>query len=79
MIIHLQKWGNSLGIRIPSMMVKELGLHSGEQLDLILQDHQLIIKPRKNKLDEMLSMMDDASTIHEEFFQSDDSIGKEAW
>lgn len=42
----LTKWGNSLGVRIPSAMASELGFHSGSKVEIGAHHHQIIIKPK---------------------------------
>ena len=72
----IQKWGNSLGIRIPSMLVKEFKLENGGSVDIIDADGQLIIRPLKGKkkLLEKLSKVT-AKNIHEES-QTDNKANK---
>ena len=41
----VQKWGNSLGVRIPSLYVKEFNLRNGSAVDIVEEDGQLVIKP----------------------------------
>jgi antitoxin MazE len=33
--MHVAKWGNSLAVRLPKALVKELGLAVGDELDLV--------------------------------------------
>ena len=37
----VQKWGNSLGVRIPSMFVKEFDLHNGSSVDITEEDGKI--------------------------------------
>jgi len=75
----IQKWGNSLGIRIPSMLAKEFKLEHGGAVEIIDADGQIIIRPLKGKkkLLEKLSKIN-ARNIHEEF-STGDRTGKEFW
>lgn len=41
----IQKWGNSLGIRIPHDIATELGLTAGKQVTLEKRDGALAIRP----------------------------------
>jgi len=41
----IQKWGNSLGVRIPRDIAAELGLAAGKQVTLEKQDGALSIRP----------------------------------
>jgi antitoxin MazE len=70
MNIQVGKWGNSLGVRIPLAMAKELGLHDGSEIDLQQVSGSLILRPVVKEeiaysLDEMLAKMT-PETIHTE-------------
>lgn len=43
----IQKWGNSLGVRIPRDIAEDLGLVPGKQVTLEKQDGVLAIRPTK--------------------------------
>ena len=54
----IQKWGNSLGIRIPSQIAESIAVKQGTEVDLVVgDDHTLIIIPKKKKptLEELLA------------------------
>lgn len=54
----VQKWGNSLGIRIPAQIAERIAVGQGSEVDLIVgDDHTLIVVPKKKKptLDELLA------------------------
>ncbi|UJF35716.1 AbrB/MazE/SpoVT family DNA-binding domain-containing protein [Paenibacillus hexagrammi] len=54
----VQKWGNSLGIRIPSQIAEKIAISQGSEVDLIVgDDHSLIVIPKKKKptLEELLA------------------------
>ncbi|MDF2921166.1 MAG: growth regulator [Paenibacillaceae bacterium] len=54
----IQKWGNSLGIRIPSQIAERIAVGQGSEVDLVVgDDHTLIIIPKKKKptLEELLT------------------------
>ena len=62
----IQKWGNSLGIRIPSIMAKALMLQNGSEVELIEEADKIIIQPRRAlRLDDLLPAIDETN-IHEE-------------
>ena len=42
---RVQKWGNSLGLRIPRGLADELGLGVGTEVSLTAKDGELILKP----------------------------------
>jgi antitoxin MazE len=53
---HIQKWGNSLGLRLPSKFLKELNLHAGNAVNIDLDGEQIVIKKEYN-LDELLDQI----------------------
>lgn len=73
----VQKWGNSLGIRIPSLFVKEFNLKSGSSVEIIEEDGKIVILPPRTTLDELLARVT-KDNIHEPF-ETGSSIGKEEW
>jgi len=79
MEITIQKWGNSLAIRIPGSYAKDINLKQGTQVDLLKNADNIVIVPKKKKLrlGDLLSKVT-AANIHEEEF-AEESIGKENW
>ncbi len=79
MEVSIQKWGNSLALRIPNNYAKDINLKKGSHVDLIKEDNKIIIIPKKHslKLKEILSKIND-NNIHNET-DTGDQIGKEAW
>lgn len=49
MEVRLQRWGNSMGIRIPSSILKALNLKANDTLEIVEEDNKIIITVRKNK------------------------------
>jgi antitoxin MazE len=45
----IQKWGNSLAVRIPGTYVKEVGLKEGLPVSFVVENGTLIIKPVEKK------------------------------
>ncbi len=51
MEIKLQKWGNSLGIRIPQAILKSLNVKANDLLCINQEDDKIIIRiPKKKKI-----------------------------
>jgi antitoxin MazE len=74
----VKKWGNSLGIRIPNLIVKELSLKDGSCVDIKDKGNEIIIRPKtKNTLSDMLRNITEKN-IHGEV-ETDGPIGNEAW
>ncbi len=46
--IKLNKWGNSLALRIPSSFLENLGLSQDSKLKLSIKDEKLIIEKQKD-------------------------------
>ncbi|WLR51908.1 AbrB/MazE/SpoVT family DNA-binding domain-containing protein [Bacillus tianshenii] len=53
----VQKWGNSLAIRIPSHVAEAISIQQGSEIELTVENDVLVLKPKKKKpqLDELLS------------------------
>jgi len=74
----VKKWGNSLGIRIPNLIVRELSLKDGSFVDINDNGNEILIKPiRKNNLSDMLTLINEQN-IHEEV-KSTGPVGNEIW
>jgi len=48
------KWGNSLAVRLPAELVRELGLKEGDQIDLVKDDGRFRVR-RLARADEVLT------------------------
>ncbi|WP_294157737.1 AbrB/MazE/SpoVT family DNA-binding domain-containing protein [uncultured Selenomonas sp.] len=42
----LTKWGNSIGVRIPSQMAAEIGFRSGSKVEIRSRRDEIIIRPK---------------------------------
>jgi antitoxin MazE len=49
MLIQLNKWGNSIGLRIPKELRDELELSEGSEVSLRIEDKKMILEPAKKK------------------------------
>jgi len=45
MIVKVQKWGNSHGLRIARHLLEDAGLSAGDQVDVVARNGTLIVKP----------------------------------
>ncbi len=80
MVATVAKWGNSLAIRLPQHLVKEIQLTEGVEVDLVVIDGNLVIKPRIRKrysLDELISAIT-PENLHTEV-ETGVAVGNEAW
>lgn len=77
----VQKWGNSLGLRIPKAFAKEAAVEAGSTVELSLDSAgQLIVRPlrpRTYDLDELLAGVTE-NNLHDELW-TDQPRGREAW
>jgi antitoxin MazE len=72
----IKKWGNSLGIRIPNLIIREMSLKDGSFVNIDGKENKIIIKPvRKSKLSEILCQINEEN-IHEEI-NATGPIGKQ--
>lgn len=49
MEIRLKKWGNSVGVRIPSVILKTLNLKTNDIISLSCEDDKIVISKQKKK------------------------------
>ncbi len=77
MEIVVKKWGNSLGVRIPKIMAKDLNLKAGTSVEIEDHNGNIIISPKKNTLTELLGKITE-SNIHSEVAFGK-TMGKEIW
>ena len=56
MQVHISKWGNSLGVRVPKDVAAKLGLTEGSRVDISVEGDRLVISTRRPvfTLDELL-------------------------
>ncbi len=45
MRIQIQKWGNSLGLRIPRVYAQEAEIHQGSAVDIALKEGKFVLTP----------------------------------
>jgi len=74
----VKKWGNSLGIRIPNFIARELSLEDGSFVKINEKDNEIIITPiKKNRLSDMLEKINEQN-LHTEI-DTGEPVGNEAW
>jgi antitoxin MazE len=80
MVGNVAKWGNSLAIRIPQHLAKEIELIDGGEVEIVAVDGNLVIKPKRQKqysLDELIAGITPAN-CHVEV-DTGLSVGAEIW
>jgi len=73
----VQKWGNSLGVRIPSLYVKEFSLKNGSPVEVFEEAGKIVIKPEKLTLDDLVARIS-AENSHGPI-ETGESVGNEEW
>ena len=78
-LTKVQKWGNSLAIRIPSALAEQLMVKQGSEVNLLLDGDRLVIKPRRSEpsLSALLAQVTDEN-IHSEV-TTGEPTGREVW
>ena len=74
---HVQKWGNSLGVRIPIRLAKRLSLHPGSPVTVEIEDGRLIVQVPQYDLETMLGAITTKNLHHP--LLDDGQVGAEEW
>ncbi len=80
MIATVQKWGNSLGVRIPKPLAEDASLKEGVSVQMLVQNGRLVIEAKKApqyQLSELLKSIN-RKNLHKEV-DTGISVGNEAW
>ena len=77
---RVQRWGNSLAVRIPKLLADEAGLKDNSPVQLALRDNLLVVVPIRKpaiSLDALLAQVT-TNNLHSEV-QTGPAVGGEAW
>ncbi len=80
MLTKVQKWGNSLALRIPKAFALDAQLENDSVVEVSLVDGQIVIKPITAPtwtLEQLLSGVN-SNNIHHET-DTGDAVGNEVW
>jgi antitoxin MazE len=80
MRFQIQKWGNSLAVRLPKSVATQVGLSQGSEVEVSLEDNRLILTPvvsRKVRLEAILGQITE-DQLHPEI-ETGPPAGHEAW
>lgn len=80
MRVKVQKWGNSLALRIPKPFAKEIEVDAGTVLDLSVRDRKLVASPVDKSRYTLRQLLEGVTkdNIHEEADWGG-PVGREAW
>jgi len=76
----IQKWGNSLAVRIPKAFVKEAHVAYGTRVDLSVDDGKIVIDPHPKpeyRLEDLLKGITKRN-LHGEV-ETGNAVGQEVW
>jgi antitoxin MazE len=75
----IQKWGNSLALRIPKPLAEQAGVSAGSEVEVTATEHEIVIRPAKRRY--RLKELVDGITPQNVHAETDlgPPVGKEAW
>jgi antitoxin MazE len=78
MPVKIQKWGNSLGVRIPKNIIEKVNLRENSEVEIDSSDGAIVILPAKKEysLDSLLEQITKNNLHSEEDFKTE---GNEVW
>ncbi len=77
---RIQKWGNSLALRIPKAFADEVGLQRETSVEVSLADGKIVVTPvtkSKLTLEQLLSKVTKENMHHE--VDTGSAVGNETW
>ena len=80
MIARVQKWGNSLGVRIPKAIAQDARIEDGASVELSVEEGRVVIAPVKKKKYTLKELVDRITpeNMHGETDWGP-PLGKEVW
>jgi antitoxin MazE len=73
----INKWGNSLAVRIPSSFAQEINLIEGSKVEIVMEGGKIIIRRPHYTLEELL-MLITPDNLHSET-RTNTPVGNEEW
>jgi antitoxin MazE len=79
MVTRVQKWGNSLALRIPQSFAVQAKVAAGTAVDIAVEKGQLVVRPVRHRyrLRDLLKAVD-RRNLHAEA-QTGRPVGREIW
>ncbi len=77
---QIQKWGNSLAVRIPRSFAHESRISQGSTVEVLVEEGRIVVEPvseREYTLKELLAKVT-RKNLHDEI-ETGKMAGKEAW
>ncbi len=78
MTVRLQRWGNSLGVRVPAEIARRAAMHEGAEVEITLRRGRVFLRPAKApSLAELLAQMKPGN--RPELLEWGAPVGREVW
>ena len=76
----VQKWGNSLGLRIPRSLAAEAQVKDGSPVDLSVENGRLLVRPLRSRKYALAALLKQVKpqNLHREV-STGRATGREAW
>ncbi|MFO8071028.1 MAG: AbrB/MazE/SpoVT family DNA-binding domain-containing protein [Polyangia bacterium] len=76
----INKWGNSLAVRIPRPFAEDLGIREGSAVEIGLENGEIVIRPVQRERLCLEDLLDDVSSenLHQEI-DTGAAVGRESW
>jgi len=76
----IQKWGNSLAIRIPKNLALDSNIEHGSVVEMSIEKGKIVLKPIKRNTDKLNQLLEKITkeNTHDEI-STDSPLGKEIW
>jgi len=80
MMAKIQKWGNSLGLRIPKGIAEDAHVFEGAAVDLKVENGRLVVAPVKKNRYRLSDLLDQVTpeNLHAEV-RVGVAVGREVW
>ncbi len=76
----IQKWGNSLAVRIPKPFVEETHIASGSEVDLTVDNGKIVIVPQAEPKYSLSELLQGITTRNKHSgTDTGPAVGQEAW
>ena len=77
---RLQKWGNSLGLRIPKSFAEEVGVEAGSEVDLTLRNGELRVRPTQARRLSLAALLRRVTAANRhDAIETGEPVGREVW
>ena len=76
----VQKWGNSLALRIPSSVAKDIQLRQGSAVEVVVEGGKMIVKPAKKRKASLSQLLKGVTKVNRHAEQDWGApVGREIW